>query len=62
MEFMNYYDIAVALYYDGWRSYDFNLLLEAYEFNAEEVACICKLLKAMEGEFIKSAISGKDSQ
>ena len=51
MEFINYYDIAVALYYDGWRSYDFNLLLEAYEFNAEEVVRICKLLKVMEGEF-----------
>ena len=48
---MDYYDIAVALYYDGWRSYDFNLLLEAYEFSAEEVVRICKLLRVMEGEF-----------
>lgn len=51
MEFINYYDIAIALYYDGWRSYDFNLLLKAYEFNAEEVVHICKLLKGMECEF-----------
>ena len=51
MEQVNYYDIAVTLYNDGWHSYDFNLLLKAYEFNAEEVARICKLLKGMEGEF-----------
>lgn len=51
MEQINYYDIAVALYDGGWRSYDFNLLLKKYEFNADEIRRICILLKEMDGKF-----------